>query len=336
MDRNSSSEAKDIIDKFLPEKKIRYTCLSMFAESIERAHSHGGGKWGVTIASKKDRVRFNVGNLVLCTLQKNSYWLALSAEDPKVLETLKELQGWTTEKKEGYSSIPSIWGYYDPSNNYHSQVWPIIRGHHFRLIDGASEKYFKLSAKSEKAHSPGMLKYMFQNYKLLSRKIVDSKNGDDDIQTQEPPINLEPVILKINELKKYPDHTEKAHETLVTMFYEKLGYSNLTEIKYQIGSIDISINVCNKPMIVNEVKKDWNLSYPKNIEVVKQAYNYANTSGARFVVITNADYYALFDQDRPGHSYDDHLVGDFTLTKLTKEDFELINSLKKESMIANT
>ena len=51
-------------------------CLEMFAESIREANRSGSDKWGVTHYGK-DRVRLNVGSIVVCTLHAGGIWFAL-------------------------------------------------------------------------------------------------------------------------------------------------------------------------------------------------------------------------------------------------------------------
>lgn len=144
---------------------------------------------------------------------------------------------------------------------------------------------------------------------------------------------LKSLIENIRKLKDDLEHKERAHESLVELFYELLGYERFSEIKYQTGRIDVSIQIKGKTIIVNEVKRDWNLNW-KNPEVVKQAYNYAHEVGSRFVIITNGDYYALFDQNN-GFSYESHFVGEFNLSTLTKETVKFVEMMKKENFIEN-
>ena len=116
---------------------------------------------------------------------------------------------------------------------------------------------------------------------------------------------LKTVIEEVELLKQDPAHTEKAHEALVVSFYEALGYKKFSDIKYQLSKIDIAIQEKKGTLIVNEVKRSWNLF--NNIESAReQAYTYALKVGARFVVVTNGDYYAIYDRDKKGRSYDDH------------------------------
>lgn len=138
------------------------------------------------------------------------------------------------------------------------------------------------------------------------------------------------LIKNIEKLMKDSEHKERAHESLVETFYELLGFVRYDEINYRQGRIDIIIEYNNKPLIVNEVKKDWSLSW-RDRKALLQAYNYALETGAPFVVLTNGDYYALFDR-RKGYSYESQFVGDFKLTQLKMEDLEIIEKLKKENI----
>lgn len=144
------------------------------------------------------------------------------------------------------------------------------------------------------------------------------------------PPNFNSLIKNIRMLYDDQDHKERAHESLVQDYYELLGYNKIEEIKYRIGRIDVCIKINDKPLIVTEVKKDWKLTR-HHVNVVEQAYNYANEVGVAIVVITNGDYYSIFNR-RKGLSYKENLVGEFNLTKLTEDKIGLITWLGKENL----
>ncbi|MBU1062205.1 MAG: type I restriction enzyme HsdR N-terminal domain-containing protein, partial [Candidatus Omnitrophica bacterium] len=159
---------------------------------------------------------------------------------------------------------------------------------------------------------------------------VDIKPDETKEIFFERPQWLMSLIDNIELLKQDPGHKERAHESLVESFYELLGFAKYQDIKHRQGRIDISIEHKGKVLIVNEVKKDWHLSHKDN-KVLMQAYNYALISGARYVILTNGDYYAIYDRVK-GSSYDTQFVGDFRLSELTKEYAILIDKLKKEKI----
>jgi len=149
-------------------------------------------------------------------------------------------------------------------------------------------------------------------------------------QDYERPETFVKLIEEIGILRDDSEHKERAHESLVEHFYELLGFNKHTEIKYRQGRVDISISYQDKVIIVNEVKKDWHLTY-KDKNSVKQGYSYAIENGARFVVITNGDYYAIFDRSK-GLDMNSNLIGELRLTKLTKDCLSILGMLKKENL----
>jgi len=322
MNRESKSEAQKVIEKLFPEKEARKAYLKMFSEAIAKARSHGDKKWGVTLHS--DRIRLIIGNIVVCTLHKGHIWFVLPGEAYPDYTSPKEIPGWDTDYLE-YKSIPSIAGYYQYSKDYHDKAWPQIKAQHFTFLELAAQKCKILNAKSRKKYSPGVLEYL----KLPEPEV--SVPIEEVIKIV--PKLFKSVIDDIKILKQDTAHTEKAHEALVVSFYETLGYKKFLDIKYQLSKIDIAIQAKKNTIIVNEVKKNWKLKYPKDLDVVKQANNYAKESGSRYFVITNGDYYALFDQTR-GLSFDDNLVFEFWLTNLKKKDLDNIELLLKDRLLA--
>lgn len=154
------------------------------------------------------------------------------------------------------------------------------------------------------------------------------EKSDYSKQNHERPKEFLKLIEDIENLRKDSQHKERAHESLVEYFYEILGFDRHTEIKYRQGRVDIGITYNDETIIVNEVKKDWNLSY-NDKKTIKQGFGYALETGARFVAITNGDYYAIFDRSK-GLDMNSNLIGEFRLTKLSKNCLQIIEKLKKE------
>jgi len=145
------------------------------------------------------------------------------------------------------------------------------------------------------------------------------------------PDYLKSVVEGIKRLKADPRHQERAHEALVEEFFCALGYVKHQDIKYRQGRVDISIWVGSNPLITVEVKKDWNLSLYNDRGAVRQAYDYALSQGTRYVIVTNGDYYLVFDRLK-GLSFDSNLIGEFSLTALEDEDLSIIDRLRRENM----
>jgi len=132
----------------------------MFTESVGKAHKSGHDKWGITLY--EDRVRLNVGSIVVCTLHADKIWLALdkglagASEETYVDKAL-----WSRTPENDYSAVPSISGCYRPSTGQkHGETWPRIRKMHFALLDSAADKYKRLRKPSQATHSSEFLEYL--------------------------------------------------------------------------------------------------------------------------------------------------------------------------------
>lgn len=147
------------------------------------------------------------------------------------------------------------------------------------------------------------------------------------------PDYLKAVISSVKRLKSDPNHQERAHESLVEGLFCALGYEKHRDIKYRQGRIDISIWKGNNILVIVEVKRDWNLSLYNSPEAVQQAYNYALDQGARHVILTNGDYYAVFDRLK-GLSTSSNLIGEFRLTTLGEEDVDLIQRISRDNLLS--
>ncbi len=134
----------------------------MLQESINFANFCGSDKWGVYY--QRDRIQFLVGNLIVFTISDNKIWLALDKENlSKSLNDQKNLlnsERWEREKSyyPEYKVVPSINGYYDPSEN--SELWLLIRKYHFIYIEKVSNKYKQLKIRSQKKNSSDFLAYL--------------------------------------------------------------------------------------------------------------------------------------------------------------------------------
>lgn len=146
------------------------------------------------------------------------------------------------------------------------------------------------------------------------------------------PDNLNRVISSIRRLRDDPNHQERAHESLVEDFFVALGYEKHKDIKYRQGRVDISVWKGNNLLVIVEVKKDWNLSLYNSPKAVQQAYNYALDQGARWVILTNGDYYAIFDRLK-GLSTSSNLIGEFQLTALEEEDAAMIKRMSRDNLL---
>lgn len=141
------------------------------------------------------------------------------------------------------------------------------------------------------------------------------------------PNELRSLINDIKQLKRDHNHQERDNESLVEKFFVNLGYSSVSEIRFRRNNIDILISNNNESLITIEVKRSWSLNRT-DIKTLRQAFNYSMESGTRYVMISNGDYYALYDRNL-GRTYENTFKFEFTLTKLKEKDLEKVNYLRK-------
>jgi hypothetical protein len=210
---------------------------------------------------------------------------------------------------------------------------------HYRLVEWIYTSYVKrkdLISPSEKSWKPfGTVGSLYDEvppyiWRLLGKPLEPAEKVE-----AEPflvPDNLQRVIKSVNHVRSDTGHQERDHESLVESFFIALGYEKHKDIKFRRGRMDLSLRVDGKALAVVEVKRDWNLSQFNISDALKQVYYYALDHGVRYVIVTNGDYYAVYDRLK-GLSYSSNQIGEFNMTNLKEEDIELIQRLSKENLM---
>ncbi len=208
---------------------------------------------------------------------------------------------------------------------------------HYRMVHWEYASYVRredLVGEGEKAWNPyGTVGRLDSEVPVYIRRLLGEKLPTEQSSKKEiiVPDYLKETIKSVNKLKAIKGHQERGNESLVEDFFCALGYEKHTDIEFQRGRIDISLREGDKILAVVEVKKDWNLNSINSYEPFIQAYKYALDQGTRWVIITNGDYYAIYDRLK-GLSKDTNLLGEFTLTNLTDEDEEIIQRLTRVNL----
>ncbi len=181
-------------------------------------------------------------------------------------------------------------------------------------------------------NAEGEFEKLLKSYFLYieTDNISNEETVSDPIQQIKTPDWITDIRNEISVLRQDVDHQERGHESLVEKFFEGIGYERVKEIKYRLGHVDILIQVNSKPYVVTEVKKSWKLSY-KDTKVVHQAYRYALENGARYVVITNGDYFAVFDRMR-GFTLENNFIGEYFISKSNNDVLQLIKLLSRKNL----
>lgn len=174
MDRQKDEVAAAIFEQFIPQTKIRKTCLAFLADSILSADRFNGDRWGVTLA--RDVVRLNVGKPeALCIFPGYLHVVLDIYTLPKVLMPRRDglaVEGrnmrWKTKglylwgnkndlKLGVYSSVPG-----SISCNVDSSLcssWlPLVRDSHHAFLEKAALTARNPETKS--AHSPNVISFL--------------------------------------------------------------------------------------------------------------------------------------------------------------------------------
>ncbi len=209
---------------------------------------------------------------------------------------------------------------------------------HFREVDWKYTNYVRakdILSPGERAWEPyGTVGSLLDEVPPYIRRLLGETPPEESAKinyVDPPPDYLDSVVEAVKRLKADPKHQERAHESLVEDFFCAIGYKKHRDIRYRQGRIDISIWDGDSPLVIVEVKKDWNLSLYNSHGAVQQGYTYALDRGVRYVVVSNGDYYAVFDRLK-GLSSSSNLIGEFRLTALEEEHLSLIDRLKQESL----
>lgn len=144
------------------------------------------------------------------------------------------------------------------------------------------------------------------------------------VETIVPPFDGAKAFLqRIRETRGLP---ERNMEALVQDFLLRLGHPS-ESIIFQAGRIDVVVNnPSGKPLFVFEVKRSLR-SKKERDQARRQAFDYAAQTGARFVVLTDADRYEIYDREAGLH-HDLMLQGSFQLTKFRREDVAMLDMLR--------
>lgn len=149
--RESAEAAGELLHRLLPDPAVRRACLDWFASAIERAHSFGAARWGVTLRIPR-KIHFNVGRIVAAGLYPGRVFLALDV-DALTAED-RELLRRTAEEKCFFISAPGVIGYMIKADRFAEL--------HARLDDAFASALERGAATAKQtpyfyAHSPGVM-----------------------------------------------------------------------------------------------------------------------------------------------------------------------------------
>lgn len=188
---SSMREIEETLSSILPDENYRKKCLSLFAESIVEAHSHGRNMWGVYCFREGARkgIRLLVGSLIVFTIDGDGMWLSLDKallnEKTDERHELDKSDAWRWGRGEysEYRAVPSRNGYYVPlSTDF--DLWPVLRAFHFAYLRNVANKYDWLRSDSQENHTPALMVYL-RNELRQNLPSPDYGAASDDNSIQE-------------------------------------------------------------------------------------------------------------------------------------------------------
>ena len=142
-------------------------------------------------------------------------------------------------------------------------------------------------------------------------------------QLRPPVYGAEMLLERIRTARDLP---ERNMEAIVEDLLTRLGHDP-KRLVFQSGRIDLRLDdQSGAALFVFEVKRSLGNKGVRD-QARRQAFDYAGKTGARYVVLTDADEYEIYDREA-GLSHEAMRVGSFRLTDFRREDVPLIDCLR--------
>lgn len=142
-----------------------------------------------------------------------------------------------------------------------------------------------------------------------------------------PPVtDAESLLAQVRAIVGQP---ERNMEDAVKDFLVRLGHPT-SAVRFQIGRMDVAVEGAGgKTLFVFEVKRS--LANPSmRDDALRKGFDYANRTGARYVVLSDADRYELYDRTR-GLDHASMHCGSFRLTEFRAADIPVLDILRSRN-----
>jgi hypothetical protein len=148
--------------------------------------------------------------------------------------------------------------------------------------------------------------------------------ADPKTEVMRPPIpEAEAYLDRIRSVAGKP---ERNMEDLVKELLVALGHPR-EHIIFQAGHVDLCLHGPDgKPEYIFEVKRSLRSEKTRN-EARRQAFDYAGRTGGRFMVLTDADTFEIYDRNA-GPDFDSMFQGRFQLTNFHPGDESVLDLLR--------
>ena len=154
-DRSSEQTAKNVLERLLPQEEVRLEVLSFFVQAILAAHQQGEARWGVTLYPSA--VALNVSGFYACWIRPSDLFISC-LEASIALEVRTALEDRVTWNG-AFKRLPGsrcVYVPYDQVGEVLPQLWTPTEA----FVVSTAERYARMGARIEGAHSPGVLQYL--------------------------------------------------------------------------------------------------------------------------------------------------------------------------------
>lgn len=176
--RSDENFARRTAELFIPDINSRKECLSIFANSIIKAHNISQASWATTIYPNKEKaIRLTIGMIYVCNIYPNGISLTLYAPDQKIdplrpflsLDNIVGLEN--VQKGKGpvptaphFPSLPeAVWCWFKAKDIH--LAWPLVRCAYNKAIAASLLK--RVNPGSRQAHAQGVVEYLRSELNLV-------------------------------------------------------------------------------------------------------------------------------------------------------------------------
>lgn len=132
--RKDPTFARQRVEQFLPNSKVREACLTFIADTIERAQVLGPACWGITLRKSK-RIHLNVGKYLAVGVYQGKVFLAL--HKPELSEDVSAFLAECTESSKSFPSLPDSVTYVFLADRL-MEIWPKVEKSYWRFVEIAA------------------------------------------------------------------------------------------------------------------------------------------------------------------------------------------------------
>jgi hypothetical protein len=151
---------REAVEAMYPDPDIRRTCLTVLANSIERANAVSSASWATSLSHNKKVLRLNVSWTQACVLSSGDLYLVLDADaiDASTFEQISVHAVEGHRSGAAYTSLPFGYGVHLPTDRLNALL-PLVEDAHRSLV-ARSAQQVRTRTNFHHAHMPEVIDYL--------------------------------------------------------------------------------------------------------------------------------------------------------------------------------